>query len=339
MRVGFNPNKDKLQTSNEFFHQVIVPVYIPNQEKYFKDSFAILQYCLQSLFKTSHPKTYFTIVNNGSCDEVIDYLNVLYQEKKIQELIHTSNIGKLNALLKGITGQQFPLITITDADVLFLNDWQKATYQIFETFPRAGAVSTTPSSKMMRYFTSNVLFENILSPQMRFTQVANPDAMKSFAESIGNPSLYNECHLEKYLTISKGNVKAVIGAGHFVATYRASIFDNLEQRNSIYCLGGNSEGDILDKPVVENGFWRLSTENNYTFHMGNTVEDWMSKKMEDLIESKYIYNAIPKLENVSPSNFLNRFKNNIFSRVIFRKPLWQLFLRYKGLSSEEANNY
>jgi hypothetical protein len=339
MRIGFNPNKDKVQLPNDFFHQVIVPVYIPNQQGYFKDSLVILRYCLDSLFKTSHSKTYFTIINNGSCADVVAYLNQLHQENKIHELIHINNVGKLNAVLKGITGQQFPLITITDADVLFLNDWQKVTYQIFETFPRAGAVSTTPSSKMIRYFTSNVLFNNVLSNKMKFTQVVNPKAMRAFAESIGNPSLYNECHLKKYLTISKGNVKAVIGAGHFVATYRASIFDNLEQRNSIYCLGGNSEGDILDKPVVKNGFWRLSTENNYTYHMGNTVEDWISKKMEDLIESKYIYNVIPKLENVSPSNFLNGFKNKVFSRIIFRKPLWQLFLRYKGLSSEEANNY
>jgi hypothetical protein len=124
MRIGFNPNKDKIQESSEFFHQVIVPVYIPNQEGYFKDSFAILRYSLQSLFKTCHTKTYFTIVNNGSCDSVVDYLNALHHENKIQELIHTTNIGKLNAILKGITGQQFPIITITDADVLFLNDWQ-----------------------------------------------------------------------------------------------------------------------------------------------------------------------------------------------------------------------
>ena len=338
MRIGFNPNKDKIQEPNEFFHQVIVPVYIPNQEGYFKDSFAILQYCLQSLFKTSYPKTYFSIINNGSCAEVVHYLNVLYQENKIQELIHTTNIGKLNAVLKGITGQQFPLITIADADVLFLNDWQKATYQIFETFPKSGVVSTTPSSKMIRHFTSNVLFENILSNQMSFTQVANPDAMKSFAESVGNPSLYNKYHLEKYLTLSKGNIKAVIGAGHFVATYRGSIFDDLEQRNSIYCLGGNSEGNILDKPVVKKGFWRLSTENNYTFHMGNVKEYWM----EEVLNSLSIDYSTPdamNFEDKDYSNIWNSFLMKFFSRILFRKPFWHFYIRYKGLNKEEAKQY
>ncbi len=339
MRIGFNPNKDKLQTSNDFFHQVIVPVYIPNQEAYFKDSFVILKYCLKSLFKTSHQKTYFTIVNNGSCDEVVEYLNTLYQENKIQELIHTTNIGKLNAILKGITGQQFALITITDADVLFLNDWQKATYKIFETFVKAGAVSTTPSSKTIRYFTSNVLFEKFLSKQLCFTKVQNPEAMNAFAYSIGNPNLHNKYHLDKYLTLSKGDVKAVIGAGHFVATYQGSVFDTLEQRNSIYSLGGSSESDILDKSVVKNGYWRLSTADNYTYHMGNTLEDWILKQVDHLNENHYVCENTPQLSKVCSTGFINWFKIKIVPQILFKKPIWKLFLRFKGLSKEKANHY
>lgn len=339
MRVDFNPNKDKILEPNDFFHQVIVPVYIPNQEGYFKDSFIILQYCLESLFKTSHSKTYFSIVNNGSCEEVIDYLDDLFKKNKIQELIHTFNIGKLNAVLKGIAGQQMPLITITDADVLFLNGWQKATYEIFETFSKAGAVSTTPSSRLVRHFTSNVLFRNVLSSQMRFTQVSNPEAMKSFAKSIGKKDLYNEYHLKEYLTISKGNVKAVIGASHFVATYRGSIFDNLQQRNSIYNLGGNSESDILDKPVVEQGYWRLSTEDNYTYHMGNIVEPWMEECLNTIIDQRDIAVPGPNFKKTNNSKVFNYVKEKIFFKLISKKPFWTWFLQYKGLNTEASKNY
>ena len=77
MRIGFNPQKDKKLHPSDFFHQVVVPVYIPNQKGYFKDSFSILKLCLDSLFRTSHKKTYFTVVNNGSCDEVRAYLDHL----------------------------------------------------------------------------------------------------------------------------------------------------------------------------------------------------------------------------------------------------------------------
>lgn len=44
---------------------------------------------MQSLFATTHSSTYITIVNNGSDKRVVDYLNTLTLENKIQEVIHT----------------------------------------------------------------------------------------------------------------------------------------------------------------------------------------------------------------------------------------------------------
>ncbi len=75
MRIGYNPHKDKPQSASSYFHQIIIPVYIPNQEGYFKDGFEILKLCLHSLFKTIHDKHCVTIVNNGSCELIVDYLN------------------------------------------------------------------------------------------------------------------------------------------------------------------------------------------------------------------------------------------------------------------------
>ncbi|PKH67681.1 glycosyltransferase family 2 protein [Flavobacterium sp. ALD4] len=338
MRVGFNPNKDKIQEPNEFFHQVIVPVYIPNQEEYFKDSFIILQYCLNSLFKTSHTKTYFTIVNNGSCDKVVGYLNQLYEENKIDELIHTTNIGKLNAILKGVTGQHFPLITISDADVLFLNDWQKATYEVFEAFPKTGVVSTTPSSRVLKQDTANVLVAQLFSSKLGFTNVLHPNAMALFAKSIGNIKFYNATHLKKYLTISNGTTKAVIGAGHFVATYRGTVFDLLENKYSSFALGGSSESLFLDQPVNDLGYWRLSTQGNYTCHMGNVLEPWMESMLKNNKDSRIPFGEPTFLSNTKASVYFVDWKKNIFKLLTY-KPIWKLFLQYKGLTKEEAQDY
>ncbi len=121
MRNQYNHKKEKKINKSDCFHQFVLPVYITNQEGYFKDSIRILKLCIESLLKTVHSKTYITIVNNGSCKEVEDYLNNLYQGGKIHEVIHTENIGYINAMLKGIAGQNFPIFTNADADVLFLN--------------------------------------------------------------------------------------------------------------------------------------------------------------------------------------------------------------------------
>ncbi|WP_282073728.1 glycosyltransferase family A protein [Polaribacter atrinae] len=339
MREGFNPNKDKKLTKSDCFHQVIIPVYIPNNKGYFKDSFQILKYCLESLFKTSHTNTYFTIVNNGSCIQVVHYLNNLHQNGKINELIHTSSIGKLNAILKGLIGQKFKLVTITDADVLFLDSWQEETYKIFNTFPKAGAVSPVPSSKVLKQFTSNIIIDNIFSNKLKFTKVLNPRALKMFAESIGNNNFYSRIHLQKNLTIQQNNIKAVVGAGHFVVTYRGDVFKNIKQKFSEYSLGGRSESNILDKPVLMNGFWRISTQDNYAFHMGNVAESWMEECLNEIKSTLNEKIDKPVLKKVKYSNMGLFFKNSLFINIICYKLVWSLFLRFKGLTKKEAKEY
>jgi len=338
MRTGFNPNKDKELLKSDFWHQVIVPVYIPDQQGYFKDSFQILIYCLESLFKTSHSKTYFTIVNNGSGDEVVNYLNQLHKDGKIQEIIHTTSIGKLNAILKGLTGQQFPLITITDADVLFLSDWQKSTYNVFEAFPKTGVVSPVPNSKLLRYYTAPVIWNNLFSKGCNFTKVENSEAMLAFAKSIGNPSLFQKVHLDKNLTISDKNVTALIGAGHFVATYKGICFDNLQHRFSNFSLGGDSEQKLLDRPANELGLWRLSTQQNFAYHMGNTKEDWMIEELDKIIENNSNFNGIELSQKVY-SSIWNKFIIKFFSKFIFQKSIWLFYIKYKGLNKDEAAKY
>lgn len=338
MRIGFNPNKDKILSKSDYTHQVVVPVYIPNQEGYFKDSFQILQLCVESLFKTCHAKTYITVVNNGSCTEVVYYLNRLQQEGKLQEVVNTTAIGKLNAILKGLTGHQFALITITDADVLFLNDWQKATYEVFEAFPKAGAVSTTPSSKVLKQHTGNVLVEQLFSSKLSFTKVINPNALMMFAKSIGSEAFYNASHLKKHLTIADSKTKAVIGAGHFIATYKGIVFDLLKSRYSSFALGGTSESLFLDKPINDLGYWRLSTEDNFTYHMGNVFEDWMDTVFEDIEGTNGKLADVKFLSN-SKSSTKWVYLNKIMFKLLLYKPIWKLFLKYKGLTKEEAKNY
>lgn len=338
MRVGFNPNKDKKQEPNDFFHQVIIPVYIPNQEGYFKDSFTILKLSLTSLLNTIHNKTYISVINNGSCKQVIDYLNQLFQEKKIHEIIHTSNIGYVNSMLKGISGQNYLFFTNADADVIFLEGWQEESYKVFEKFSKTGAVTTTPNSRMLKTLTANIYRNTFFSKNIQFTKVQDPVALKLFANSIGNDDFFKKIHLEKYLTICKDEFKAVVGAGHFVVTYRSSIFFKNDKRYTEYVLGGDSD-DIFDFPVVELGYWRLSTEFNYTYHMGNVLEEWMSELVysQNRVVKENI--LIPQLSKSYSNKFLNKILNKIFAKILFKKPIWRLFLQYKGLSKSEAKVY
>lgn len=338
MRIGFNPNKDKPQSTSDYFHQVIIPVYIPNQEGYFKDSFKIFQLSLESLFSTIHDKSFITIVNNGSCKEIVHYLNELFQQNKIQELVHTSNVGKLNAILKGISGNNFPLITISDADVLFLTGWQEASYAIFEALPKAGAVCPTPSSRSLRTYTANLYWDCFFSKKLTFSAVVNKAGLLKFASSVGNNAFYTPLQLQKYITLENETVKAVVGAGHFVTTYRGEVFNNFENRFAKFKLGGTSEGDFLDLPVVKKGLWRLSTSDNYAYHMGNVIEYWMFETVSKLEQNKNVSNF--QLKQIqSSSKFAYFVKTKLFAKLILNKKIMPFFLRWKGLKKQEAKEY
>lgn len=338
MRIGYNPNKDKLKPKSDYFHQIVIPVYIPNSEEYFKDSLQILKYCLESLFRTCHSQTFITIVNNGSSRVVIDYLDELFKEGFIHEIIHTDSIGKLNAVLKGVIGHDYKLVTVADADVLFLENWQNATYEVFNNFPKCGVVCPVPSPKVLKQFTSNIIIEKLFSKKMRFLNVVNPKALVHFATSIGKPQFYNKYNLNSYLAIENKGKKAVVGAAHFVATYRGDLFSSEGIRYSEYSLGGGSENKILDEPALKQGYWRLSTIDNFAYHMGNTNEKWISEVLNKLPNE--ISEATKLLSfNVGKTNKINFLIKEFLFRIINKKLFWKRFLQYKGLSNEASNHY
>lgn len=340
MRIGNNPRKNDKQEATDYLHQVIIPVYIPNNEGYFSDCFKILQICLDSLFKTVHSKTFITIVNNGSCEEVVNYLNGVYKNGFIKELIHTTNIGKNNAVLKGLKGHYFMYVTIADADVLFLNGWQNETMKVFNTFPKAGVVGIVPQLKSFSYLCANVLFDNFFSNKLKFTKVINPEGIKHFYKSIGWDNDYNKEYLRYQLTISdSSNCKAVIGSGHFVATYKNEVLEqNLKIKIDEY-ISSKFDRLLFDVPVTKKGGWRLTTENNYAYHMGNVYEEWMQKVLDDLEdESKRM---IPLYSgSILKSNKIMYFiKNKLFNKLLKNNFFLRHFYINKRLPKDIAQNY
>jgi hypothetical protein len=339
MRIGHNPHKDQPTEDSHYFHQVVVPVSIPSEADYFRDAFQIFDLCITSLLKTAHPATFITVVSNNSIDKVTQYLDQLLQTQKIHEVIYTGAIGKTNAVLKGIAGHNFPLVTITDADVLFLTNWQKAAYEVFDAFPQAGAISTTPLSRRLRYFTENIYSDLFLSKRLQFTSVKDPDAMRAFAASIGDPDFIRDVHLQKNLTITQNGIRALVGAGHFCCTYKGIIFNELPgfAKGNITFAGGNALKVTIDEQVALHGYYRLSTESNHTFHMGNVVEPWMEEKIEDLKPAGLL--KMPKLQVKHLSKVAFFFQQKVIGKLIRNPLIWFRFLQLKGLNSNQARTY
>lgn len=285
MRVGSNPEKFNNNLKNIAYHRVVIPVFIPNFEGYFKDALEIFKFNIESLLQTSHEKTRITIYNNNCAVEVKEYIDNLYsKEEKIDQVFHSKeNLGKINAIIATVKGNLEPLITITDSDVFFKHDWQKEVEQVFIDFPEAGMVSPVPSSKAYRSYTANNWFYGFFKGKIKFQKVLDPDALIKFDESLGKEiSLYNQQHLEKYLILENRKSKAVMGCGHFVATLKREVFDLGTNEPAYIKIQGGVENKFIDIPNEKLGFLRLATLGNFAYHLGNVKEAWMKEEFDNL---------------------------------------------------------
>ena len=341
MRIGSNPVKEDKEIVVKNYHRIIIPVYIPHFEGYFKETFEVFKLCIESLLKTVHKKTRITIYNNNCHQIVKDFIDEQYEGSiYIDQVFHSKeNLGKINAIMASSKGNLEPLITITDADVLFKQGWQEAVEDVFVNFPEAGMVSPVPSSKALTNQTSTTWYYGFFKGKLEFQDVLDPEAMHKFDLSLGNKELmYKPIHLEKYLVLKNKNnlAEVVVGCGHFVATLKRDVFDKGTNEPAFIKIVGGVEGKFIDMPNDKLGYLRVATKGNFAYHMGNKTEQWMLDIVSDLK---------PEIsDGIDSSKIMDRkigsFSRKIGSlclRLISNKKTRPLFLKNFGLSN--PSNY
>lgn len=333
MRIGINPEKENNRLSLESYHRVVIPVYIPNlEEDYFKDGLKIFQLCIKSLLHTIHSKTRISLIDNGCCKIVQDYLKELYDSyDEIDQLLNSKiNLGKVNAIYSAVKSNLEPLITISDADVMFLPNWQSNVEGILRDFPESGMVSPVPSSLGYRSeFINSTVFYGVFKGKIKFDNVINPEGLKKFQESIGR-EMYDAIHLEKYITVSNSKNSAVVGCGHFVATLRSDIFKTAPSEVCQHKIVGGSESTYFDIPNDKAGFLRLATKDNYAYHLGNVFETWMEIRLQDLVSQPNDNEFLEEFSNGKPISKLQYLIGKVLRVLLFKRFKAQYF-RTKGI--------
>lgn len=323
MRLGSNPQKQERKIKMTTHHRVVVVVYIPNEEGFYKDSFDVFKLCLDSLVSTINLSAAITIVNNGSSKKVSDFLNLYLTEKKIDTLIsHNTNIGKIDALISAARGAREKYITLTDSDILFVKGWQKKVEEVFSIFPNVGSVSPIPVRTGLYSGTSSVL-KQILFRKIKFKFIPIPENFISYNKYLESINWDLEVQEDKnWPVVQKKEFRAVIGSGHQVLTIdRDILFRTTPSNPSLTLVGCNSEHNYVDVPIDKAGKLRLSTYNNYAFHMGNKLESWMGDVQE--VNSKSIENDEKNNEILCPSSdlFNSQIKNKWYGlkKMIIKK--------------------
>ena len=324
MRIGMNPQKQEKKLNLETHHRILVVVYIPNEDGFYKNSFEVFKLCLDSLVTSINKKAAITIINNGSYHKVTDLLNEYISDDKIDTLIyHKKNIGKIDALIGAARSSREHFITYSDSDILFLKGWQENVETIFETFPNVGSVSPIPYRFGLNYGTSS-LFKYILNGKLKYKPQAIPENFSAHNRYLDSINWKNdETDNCIWPVVEKNNMKAVVGSGHQVLTItRDMVFKTVPMKPSLTLVGGDSEYKYVDEPIDKIGKLRLSTYHNYGYHMGNTVENWIRIEYEKNLENSQI-NSVSDItyKNNFPISFMDKVRHKIFviKKIIYKK--------------------
>ena len=343
MRNGMNPNKKMNKVNLKTRHRVIIVVFIPEKEtKYYREILDVFKTCLRSLQTTINDNCAITVVNNGSNQKLVEFLNIEYGKGNIDQLVHhKNNIGKMDALIGAARSSREELITITDTDILFISGWQEAVEKIFYAFPKAGSVSPIPMQTNAIFYNTSSTIKDIVKGNLKYTLEEIPEnfeALNSYLRSINWKEKKDK--KIKWPVVEKNNVKAILGSGHQVMTVRRYIFLKYTPTNpSLVLVGGDSEYTYGDEPTDLAGLYRLATYNNFAFHMGNSLEDWMLKKLE--------VNKIPK-SSLNVFNHQKNFNDKPFKKMTFNFKkrffikLFKFFFSYRPTIEKdvlEKNNH
>lgn len=141
-RIGINPSRDKKLAFTPERVTVAVLVYAPHQAGYFQNRLDVTRLTIESIIANTTMPYHLLVFDNGSCQQMVEYLQTLYADGKIDTLILSkNNIGKLNALNIIFKNSPGEIVAYTDDDVFHLPGWLEAHLEIIDTFPNVGAVT------------------------------------------------------------------------------------------------------------------------------------------------------------------------------------------------------
>lgn len=217
MRVGNNPEKGKGTTNKLWKHRVVVVFYVPDSDDdYFVHLPEVFDKCLESLVRTINPETTcITLIDNCSGSRAKSIAGK-YRQRIDKYVEYTENKGKVYAVLNEVRGIYEEFVTVSDADILFYDGWEKAVFDVYADHPRAGVVSPHPCPFTTFYFNKSVFgMQSVLGNVSYGKHVADAD-IDLYLKGTNLPNLIerkgHQANWKEKQYILKKPSPAVIGA-------------------------------------------------------------------------------------------------------------------------------
>lgn len=272
MRIGQNPAKSSKTVAKSERITIVVLNYIPSLSGYYAEMLDVLKVSLNSLRETADLPYDLLVFDNGSCEEVLQYLADEKQEGRIQFLMFSEkNLGKggaWNIMLAGAPGE---IIAYADNDVLYFPGWLSKSVQILETFPSVGMVTSRPFRTDADLYTSTIAWADE-DPEV---QVERGDfiSWKTFLEfdlSLGKPEEEIRARYESTqdVRLTYRGVQAMTGASHWQFVARKSVLSQFLPFNMDRPMGQVKQ---LDSRMNEAGLLRLMPVEPLVMNISNSL--------------------------------------------------------------------
>jgi glycosyltransferase involved in cell wall biosynthesis len=291
-RIGINPARGMTSDYRPARVTVVLLTYLPDLSGYFADRLRVLQISISSLLAHTVPPYDLMVFDNGSCPQVIDYLNALQRQGSIDFLIRSPvNIGKIGALRVAFGAAPGEIIAYSDDDILFYPGWLEAQLEILEAFPKVGMVSGAPVRDAARHARSSLdklAYEDNSDVKVSFERCIPDEWEADWAASTGRDPQAHLHETEKDLdmvlqikTPQAPEFRTAIGsANHFQFVARKEILlQGLPAEWTGKLMGHMLE---LDDAIDQMGYLRLSTTRRYTRHIGNALSPQLMEELTAL---------------------------------------------------------
>lgn len=282
MRAGQNPAKAVKEVAKPQRITVAVLNYIPFISGYYADVLNVLKTCLGSIWENTDLPYDLMVFDNGSCEEVKDYLNEQVKEGRIQYLILSDkNLGKggaWNVILNAAPGE---VIAYTDNDCYFYPGWLSKSMQLLETFPNVGMVTSRPFWGRVEHNTATHEWaEHEPDAHIYSGQFLDWETYSSFVMSLGVSEEEVRGWFKENLDyrIDYKGLTAQIGASHYQFVAYKKVMQQFLPFDMDRPMGQVRQLDIR---VNEAGYLRLMTVDPLMQNMSNQVPDEF-RKMENV---------------------------------------------------------
>jgi hypothetical protein len=295
MRLGTNPQREQPELPGFGTHRVIIPVHIPNFDGYYAGSLEVLKICLESLHLTAKGMAVITVVSNGCTTAVVDALRLAFERGWIEHLILSRhNLGKVDAVVGAARGTFEPCLTIADCDIFFRPGWIEETRALLHVFPEAGFVSPFCAPHLTWYHSTATLLAGWIRGELNWEKAVKDETLEELGRSLGWPGLA-AVHRRRQLVIKRGSKAALVGGGHCVFTTTRDVLEAMPRKPALTGISPASDEKWFDLTPDRMGLWRLSTVENFAYHMGNTAEGWFY----DALKGLRLHSHPPNLLDVS----------------------------------------